>query len=238
MSEEDGMHPTGAIETIPALGQLRADLLTAVERDRSKAARRRKVVLAAVIAVVAIGAVGSAIAAATGAFSPAPPDVQQKFADLGPEVDESRAIAIGTIDEHAAYAAPTENGGFCLYFASNPSRSGPDGPVCTTKEPGPTEIALNVQPGHDGGFVFGRVGTDEATSVEIELPGRGGTVATPVREDRFFLLELPPSAMPALTGDGAVIATAKNEDGKTLARGTGRVVPMDVPTDTTRTDGP
>lgn len=146
MSEEDDMHPTGAIETIPALGQLRADLLTAVERDRSKAARRRKVVMAAVIAVIAIGAVGSAIAAATGAFSPAPPDVQRKFADLGPEVDESKAIAIGTIDEHPAYAAPTENGGFCLYFASNPSRSGPNGAVCTTKDPGPTEIALNVQP--------------------------------------------------------------------------------------------
>jgi hypothetical protein len=233
MSEEDDMHPTGAIDTIPALGQLRTDLLTAVERDRSRAARRRKVVLAAAVAVVAIGAVGSAIAAATGAFSPAPPDVQRTFAGLGPEVDESKAIAIGTIDDHPAYAAPTENGGFCLYFAPNP-RSGPSGSSCT-KDPRPGEIALNVSIGHDGGFVFGRVGSGEATSVEIDLPGQAGTLTTPVRDNRFFLVSLPQNLMDDLDSLEAVVATAKDANGKTVAHSVGRVAPTDVPTDTTGT---
>ena len=103
------------------------------------------------------------------------------------------------IDDHAAYAAPTADGGFCLYFAPNPGaiqRSGPSGSSCAFR--GGTksdEIAINVSLGDDGGSVFGRVGAENAATVEIAVPNGGGTLMRPVAEERFFLVDLPPNAM-------------------------------------------
>jgi hypothetical protein len=226
MNQEADMTETNIPELTPALGRIRAELMTAVARDRSRAARRRRRGLLAALAVVAAAGVGSAIAAATGAFTPAPPQVKQTFEDLNsgpdaPGVDASRAVQIGVIDEHPAYAAPTAGGGFCLYFAPNPGRvqrSGPSGSVCTASEPGPSEIVFSPQQGHDGGFVFGRVGTDDAMTVEIVLPNGTGTIRTPVVEDRFFLADLPQRALDALSRGATLTATATNADGGTVAR--------------------
>jgi hypothetical protein len=49
---------------------------------------------------------------------------------------------------------------------------------------------------------------------------------------------LPQSPTRALTSGEAVVATAKDADGTTVARGTGGVEPIGVPTDTTGTGGP
>jgi hypothetical protein len=228
MNQEDEMTETHIPGLTPALRQIRGELMTAVARDRSRAARRHKTVLLAAAAVVAAAAVGSAIAAATGAFTPAPPQVMQTFEDLNsgpdaPGVDASKAVQIGVIDEHAAYAAPTAGGGFCLYFAPNPGvvqRSGPSGSVCTASEPGPDEIALTPQTGHEGGFAFGRVGTADAVKVEIELPDASGIVTASVGPDRFFLAALPERALSALTYGKTVSAVARNADGTIVARST------------------
>jgi hypothetical protein len=132
------------------------------------------------------------VAATTGLFSPAPERVRGSFDRLNDiRVDSSKAIRIGTIDAHAAYAAPTADGGFCLWFASA-QRSGPTGAFCTQGDGvREGEIALAPQSGGDGGFVFGRVGSESAATVEIQLPGGGGAITTPVRPDRFFLAQLP-----------------------------------------------
>jgi hypothetical protein len=240
MNQEDEMTEPNIPELTPALGRIRADLVTAVARDRSRAARRRKTYLAVAVALVGVGAVGGAIAAVTGAFSPAPPQVKQTFEDLNsgpdaPGVDASRAVQIGVIDEHPAYAAPTEGGGFCLYFAPNPGvvqRSGPSGSVCTANDPGPKEIALTPQMGHDGGFAFGRVGTADAVKVEIELPDASGIVTASVGSDRFFLAGLPERALTALTHGKTVSAVARNADGAIVARSTPEGLGLGMPTET------
>jgi hypothetical protein len=239
MSEEDEMTQTNAIPR--GLSRIRGDLVSAVSRDRSRAAGRRKAYLSAAVAVLAVGAVGSAIAAATGAFSPAPPQVKQTFEDLNsgsdaPGVEASRAVQIGVIDEHPAYAAPTTGGGFCLFFAPNPGRvqrSGPSGTVCTPNDPGPDEIALTPQMGHDGGFAFGRVGAADAVSVEIELPDASGIVTAPVGPDRFFLAGLPDRALTALTYGKTVSAVARNAEGTIVARSAPEGLGLGLPTETT-----
>jgi hypothetical protein len=236
MNQEDEMTETN----IPALGEIRGDLVRAVARDRSRAARRRKTYLGAAVAVVAVGAVGGAIAAVTDAFSPAPPQVKQTFEELNsgpdaPGVDASRAVRIGVIDEHPAYAAPTEGGGFCLYFAPNPGvvqRSGPSGSVCTGSDPGPEEIALTPQIGTDGGFAFGRVGSDDAVTVEIELPDGSGIVTAQVGPDRFFLAGLPERALTALANGKKVSAVARDADGTIVARSKQEGLGLGLPTET------
>jgi hypothetical protein len=236
MNQEDEMNETSIAE----LGRIRSDLVKAVTRDRSRTARRRKTYVAVAVAVVAVGAVGGSIAAVTGAFSPAPPQVKQTFEELNsgpgaPGVDASRAVQIGVIDEHPAYAAPTDGGGFCLYFAPNPGRvqrSGPSGSVCTARDPGPNEIALTPQIGHDGGFAFGRVGTADAVTIEIELPDASGIVAAQVGPDRFFLAGLPERALTALTHGKTVSAVARKADGTIVARSAAVGLELGMPTET------
>jgi hypothetical protein len=217
MNQEDEMTETNIAELTPALGRIRAELMTAVARDRSRAARRRKTGLVAAAAVIAAAAVGSAIAAATGSFMPAPAQVQETFSGLGGGIDSSKAVEIGVIDEHTAYAAPRTNRGFCLYFAPA-QRSGPSGSTCTDNNPGPSEIVLSPQLGHDGGFVFGRVGADDAVTVEIVLPDGTGTIRTPVVQDRFFLADLPQRTLDALSRGAELTASATNADGDIVAR--------------------
>lgn len=142
-----------------------------------------------------------AVATATGLFSSAPVAVKRIFAGLdgtsGSSVDGSKAVQIGVIDDHLAYAAPTSNGGFCLYFASNP-RSGPTGTACISRGAGASEAVFSVLPGTDGGVLFGRVGEADAASVDITFPDDGGVLDTRVGESGFFAVKIPERAMRTL----------------------------------------
>jgi hypothetical protein len=253
MIEEEHMNQAHAI---PGLGRLRTELVDAVARDRSRARNRRRATVLAVTALLAVGGVGSAIAAATGTFPAAPHAVQQLFQDINDSgdanVDVTRAVRIGVIDEHVAYAAPAADGGFCLVFAAA-ERSGPSGSRCTTAVlagVGDGEIALTTEIGSDGGFVFGRVAAESATTVHIEVPNGGGTLTAPIREGGFFLAKLPDRALRALsieiprgpndppTKDGGPIrsfdqrlidtiaATARDGQGAVVATGVNAPLPI------------
>jgi hypothetical protein len=264
MIEEEDMNEA---HTIPGLGRLRTDLVDAVVRDRARARQRRMAALAATVAVVTLGGVGSAIAAATGTFPAAPKAIQQLFQDINDSgdasVDVTRAVRIGVIDDHAAYAAPTADGGFCLVFAAA-QRSGPSGSRCTTavlSGAGDGEIALTTEVGSDGGFVFGRVADQSATTVVIRVPNGGGRLTTPVVEEGLFLAKLSERAIRALTivsprgpkdpptkgggpiegfdltRIGGIAATAKNPQGTVVARGVSQPLPNpDEPTTTGAAD--
>lgn len=251
------------LDPIAALARSRAGLVAAVRADLRRTSRRRRATLFAAAACVTFACVGVSIAATTGLFRPAPSEVKDTFRRLDPAngVDASRAVRIGVIDEHAAYAAPKHGGGFCLYFAPNP-RSGPNGSICTTGDPSRDEVVLNTSVGTDGGFVFGRVGNSRATAVEVRIPNRGGVVTTRVGENAFFLAELTDRALDAITTerepgpkdpptkDGgpltvfdqslidAITATARSADGTVVAAGTHASLPRpDEPTVTTSTPG-
>jgi hypothetical protein len=217
-------HGEETIDVTTSLARVRDNLLVAIAADHRRSRRRRRVRLTG-LALAATLASTTAVAATAGLFSPAPDSVKGQFGELGPGVDASKAVEIGVIDEHAAYAAPTEDGGFCLYFAPNP-RSGPSGTACLLDPVGSDEIALAPQLGHDGGFVFGRVGAESAATVEIKLTEQSGVLTTPVGTDGFFLIEIPQSVMGVLMEGGAfderrleaLTATARDAQGETVAR--------------------
>ena len=166
----------------------------AVVRHRT----RRRVALVVTTATLLVGA--GAVATASGLFSAAPGAVKDIFSGMdgnGQEIDASKAVQIGVVDDHPAYAAPTENGGFCLYFAPNP-RSGPNGGSCVDHRVAPDEVLFDVIPGNDGTFIFGRVGTEAATTVTVTFPDGAGSVSTPVGDSRFFLVRVPDSALRTL----------------------------------------
>jgi hypothetical protein len=217
------------IDVATVLARIRDDLVSAVAADQGRSRRRHRVRTSGVLLAATL-VLGTAVAAATGWFSPAPEEVKSIFKDLngnGVEVDASRAIEIGVIDEHPAYAAPTADGGFCLYFGPNAGpvqRSGPSGSTCTVllQEVGEGEIVLAPQWGHDGGFAFGRVGTESAVSVTVTLPDGGGTVTADVATDGFFLADLPESALEELnrSEEARLSAIAADADGTVVARST------------------
>jgi hypothetical protein len=252
MTEEENMNQA---HTIPGLGRLRTDLVDAVARDRSRVRQRRRAALAAIVALLTLAGVGSAIAAATGTFPAAPQAVERLLQDINDsgeaDVDVTHAVRIGVIDDHAAYAAPTADGGFCLVFAAA-QRSGPSGSRCTTAAlagVGDGEIAFTTEVGSDGGFVFGRVADQSATTVVIRVPNGGGRLTTGVAEEGLFLAKLSERALRALTivsprgandpptKDGgpiesfdltridAIAATAKDAEGAVVARGVSKPLP-------------
>lgn len=167
------------------------------------ARRIRRTPRRATIVVVTLGVAlgGTAMASASGLFGSAPASVKRIFAGLdghGHTVDAAKAVRIGVIDSHVAYAAPTSHGGFCLYFGQNPRRSGPTGGTCIRRGAASDEAVFSVLPGTDGGVLFGRVGTTRAQKVMATFPRSGETAGAPVADSGFFAVKVPDRSMRSL----------------------------------------
>jgi hypothetical protein len=172
----------------------------ALEHREANARRKRRfssrtlVVPVVAVLILAFGAT----AAASGLFAPAPRDVIRIFKKLprgtGEGIDSAKAVRVAVIDDHVAYAAPTAEGGFCLYFAPNP-RSGPTGTSCIPRGAHPGEVVFSVLPGTDGGLLFGRAGDKAAVTVDITFPDNSGTLTTSVADSGFFGITIPDAAM-------------------------------------------
>lgn len=186
----------------------------AATRTRRRRPTRRLLTIAVATLVVALG--GTATASASGLFGSAPRSVMRTFAGLdagGRSVDAAKAVRIGVIDDHVAYAAPTSGGGFCLYFGDNP-RSGPTGGTCIPRGAAPGEAVFSVLPGSDGDLLFGRSGAVDAQKVSVAFPRSGETVSAPVADSGFFAVNIPDRASRSLlievSPDPAKNATSKN----------------------------
>jgi hypothetical protein len=165
-----------------------------VAQPKHQRSRQRLMV---VVTAITLGLGTTAVAAASGLFEPAPPQVKRIFGELnqdGLAVDAKKAVRVGVIDDHVAYAAPAVGGGFCLYFGPNP-RSGPTGSACLERDGHRDEAMFSVLPGTDGGLLFGRVTDPRASAVEITFPQGTGTLRTPVMESGFFGVTIPDPAM-------------------------------------------
>jgi hypothetical protein len=213
----------GQIDMTEQLTRVRQDLLVAIESDRRRSRHRdRRRVAGVVLAATLVST--TAAGAATGFFAAAPGWVKDIFGSRD-GVDANDAIEVGVIDDHITYAAPSEDGGFCLYYGPD-MRSGPSGLGCVPAAGGlqDDQIVMTVALGHDGGFVIGRVGSADATAVDLQLPGEDRTRSTPVREHGFFLLELPAASMRSvMDGDiferlTSLTATATDAQGATVGR--------------------
>jgi hypothetical protein len=193
MTDLDGFERR-LLHALTDLDARRAVTPTADTADRSRPpVARRRLALVAVATLLIVGT--TAVAAASGVFRTAPAEVRRIFAGLDGDrdVDADRAVRIGTIDDHEAYAAPAEGGGFCLYFAPNP-RSGPTGHHCIPRVAHADEVLFTALPGTGGIFIFGRTGAAGATQVVITFPGDGGTLRTPVGDAGFFATMVPEQA--------------------------------------------
>jgi hypothetical protein len=175
---------------------------------------RRLLTIAAATLIVALG--GTATASASGLFGSAPRSVMRIFDGLdahGRSVDAAKAVRIGVIDDHVAYAAPTSGGGFCLYFGHNP-RSGPTGGTCIARGAAPDEAVFSVLPGSDGDLLFGRAGAANAQKVSVTFPRSGQTVSAPVADSGFFAMKVPDRSSRSLlievSPDPAKNATSKD----------------------------
>jgi hypothetical protein len=231
-----------------------SDALAPTPNERGgPAPRRRRLRLAGLVVAVMLVS-GTAVASTTSFFTTAPDWVRGIFSNV-PEVDEANAIKVGVIDDHGTYAAPADDGGFCLYYAPD-IRSGPPSVVrCVEGGHAANVIPLTLEMGGDGGFVVGRVLADGATSVDVTLPGRVRPITTPVRDQGFFVVKLPDASMQAVPHDGlqaslaSLSATAKDALGEEIAMsnwdstvsalddGSGRLVEIHAPTDSP-TDSP
>ena len=253
-------HDDDALSLSPGLARVRAELMTAIRADLRRSARPRRARMLGIALVASLAGVGTAVAATAGLFEPAPDAVKGTFERLD-GVEAGKAVAIGVIDDHAAYAAPAAGGGFCLHFADNP-RSGPSGESCVPRGARAGEVAFIVSLGNDGGFVFGRAGDAAARTVEIAFPDGGGTLTARVGEERFFLAQLTPRAQRSLmisiepgpkdppTKDGGpiesldldrlaeVTAVARDASDRIIARGTSMELPDSGTTTTTPTAAP
>lgn len=238
------------IDVPTTLERIRGDLVGAIEQQRRRRGWFRLTGL--VVAVMLVS--GTAVASTTSFFTTAPDWVRGIFSTV-PEVDEANAIKVGVIDDHGTYAAPADDGGFCLYYAPD-IRSGPPSVVrCVEGGHAANVIPLTLEMGGDGGFVVGRVLADGVTSVDVTLPGRVRPTTTPVRDQGFFVVKLPDASMQAVPHDGlqaslaSLSATAKDALGEEIAMsnwdstvsalddGSGRLVEIHALTDSP-TDSP
>lgn len=189
---------------LSALIEIDATRPTASTGERRATARRSRRFIAGIGATVVVLGGGAAAAAAGGVFDPAPPQVKHAFDGLdgyGASVQGDNAVRIGVIDDHVAYAAPTSSGGFCLYFSDNPARSGPSGGSCLDRGSGPSEAVFSVLWGSDGGILFGRTGSGDATRITATFPRSGDTVATPIADSGFFAVAIPDRALQSLMAE-------------------------------------
>jgi hypothetical protein len=205
-------------DTTSELARLRLELLVGITRHGSRRRHRRRVATLAT-ALILLG--GTTAAATTGFFHAAPGWVKGIFGGVD-NVDSSSAVKLSVIDDHIMYAAPSADGGFCLYFRPN-ERSGPNGLGCVGSE-GQSDIPISLEFGHDGSFVIGRVIAANANEVELVLPGDDSPLSTPVRDDGFFLIRLPITALKVLMADDITVtsrsikATARDGAGTTVAK--------------------
>ena len=193
MTELDGFERR-LLAALTELDARRVPPPAAAEPSPRRRARPR-LALVALIATLVLGS--TAVAAASGVFPSAPAGVRRIFAGLAGDVDADRAVKIGVIDDHEAYAAPTADGGFCLYFAPNP-RSGPSGHHCIPRAARADEVLFTVLPGTDSILIFGRTGAASATHVVVTFPAGNGTLEAPVAGSGFFGATVPEQARDAL----------------------------------------
>src|SRR5262245_58308859 len=113
----------GTIDMTEQLARVRQDLLVGIEGDRCRSRHRSRRRVAALVAAATL-ATGTVAGASTGFFAAAPAWVKDIFGGRD-GLDEKDAIEVGVIDEHITYAAPADDGGFCLYYGPN-MRSGPN----------------------------------------------------------------------------------------------------------------
>lgn len=109
------------------------------------------------------------------------------------------------MDGKPIYAAPTEDGGFCV--SENPAQVG----ACGSN--GEEAIAIALQPGADRSLLVGRVSASAAATVEISADGLDEALIVPVQAEGFFAAELPGTEPPA-----QLEVVARNAAGEIVAR--------------------
>ncbi len=190
-------------------------MLARVYADASPARRghRRIVPIAAVAAILGLGAAG--VAAATGLLGgPAPDQVKESLAGLdrgmpadlryNPDIDNARGVA--ETAGGAVYLADTADGGYCLEVASKKGR--PGGASCVTAgdlKSRPLDVLAPI-PANDEAtlLIGGRANSDAIVTMRARFAD-GDLRPIAFGLDRAWLLEVSAEHRASVLADGLLI---------------------------------
>lgn len=182
-----------------ALTAYRGELVSAAERWQKSRAHRRRRILLLTSALVAAGVIiGTAIAASGWLVgSPAPRNVKADFGSYAPQLGfnprPGRAVLVARDGAYKLYATPNKQGGYCILIVTPEYHPGPHGEGGDCAGPDHRAFWANALPAGKPGtigklFVLGHTAAHEAAAVRFSKPD--GSVGTAeVGSSGFFIAQ-------------------------------------------------
>jgi hypothetical protein len=197
-------------------------LLGEVARPQRRVPPRRRVALAVLVALVAIG---TATAATTTWLrgSPAPPAVVSDFGSYTPQLgfhpDPGRAVLVAEDGDVSLYATTNAEGSYCLVTSAPWKRPEtlPDGGTCIppAQAAAPLVVGL-VGASPDSIVIAGRTASRGARAVRF-TDSVGDPVTRPIGSSGFFVAYLHISGTPCANGDWTPTFAVLAATGRELA---------------------
>jgi hypothetical protein len=197
-------------------------LLGEVARRQPRHTPRRRVALAVLVALVAIG---TATAATTTWLrgSPAPPAVVSDFGSYTPQLgfhpDPGRAVLVAEDGDVSLYATTNAEGSYCLVTSAPWKRPEtlPDGGTCIP--PAQTSapfVAGLVGASPESVVIAGRTTSSGARTIRF-ADSRGEPITRPIGSSGFFVAHLHTSGLPCANGDWSPTFAILDATGRELA---------------------
>jgi hypothetical protein len=202
-------------------GVRKAHVLAEITRPRPRLSPRRKVALAVLVAVVAIG---TATAATTSwlSGSPAPRAVVEDFGSYTPQLgfhpDPGRAVLVAEDGDVALYATTNAEGTYCLVASAPWKRPDklPDGGTCISRAQATAPfVAGLVGSSPDSMVIAGRTTSRGARTVRF-ADSRGETITRPIGSSGFFVAHIHFSGIPCANRDWSPTFTVLGANGREL----------------------
>ena len=196
-------------------------LLAEVARLQPRLSPRRKVALAVLVALVAIG---TATAATTSWLrgSPAPPAVVSDFGSYTPQLgfhpDPGRAVLVAEDGDVSLYATTNAEGSYCLVTSAPWKRPEtlPDGGTCIPRDQAAAPfVAGLVGASRDSIVVAGRTASRGAHTVRFPGPG-GDPVTRPIGSSGFFVAHIQSSGSACANGDWSPTFAVLDANGREM----------------------
>jgi len=202
-------------------GVRKAHVLDEIARPRPRLSPRRRVALAVLVALVAIG---TATAATTSWLrgSPAPRAVVEDFGSYTPQLgfhpEPGRAVLVAEDGDVALYATTNAEGTYCLVASAPWKRPDklPDGGTCVPRaEAAAPFIAGLVGASPDSMVIAGRTTSRGARTVRF-TDSRGESITRPIGSSGFFVAHVHVSGSPCANGDWSPTFTVLDANGREL----------------------
>jgi len=196
-------------------------LLGEVARPQPRLSPRRRVALAVLVALVAIG---TATAATTTWLrgSPAPPAVVSDFGSYAPQLgfhpDPGRAVLVAEDGDVSLYATTNAEGSYCLVTSAPWKRPEtlPDGGTCIPPAQAAAPLVAGlVGASPDSIVIAGRTASRGAHTIRFDDPG-GEPIVRRIGSSGFFVAYLRTSGASCANGDWSPTFAVLDAGGREL----------------------